>query len=438
MPAPRSLLPLFALMATGCGQCGGSLDDSATDSDPGCVVPAAAEGWERDLLHMDLAVDLDTLTAQATITVAPDDATGLSLEAQGLSIQEVTSAGCALDWVVDGGALHVGLPAGSEGPVEVRYGFAAQSGYDGWLTQGMTFTWPYFCGNLFPCHSDPTDGLTMRLTIATAQEGKVVVYPQEIPSDAPSYMLAWATGAYERLDLGTSDGGVALEAWYLSGREAQTVLGTEFLRGAWSWLEEAMGPYPFGDRAGTVEVAWGPGGYGGMEHHPLVHVGSPSVADTEVQIHEAAHGWFGDSVRIGCWEDFVLSEGTVTYLTARALTAAAGEQAGEDLWAAYEDNLDWAIRTDVIESWPEGCGEVDILGDGLFSYGPYYRGAFFYRAYAEQVGVEALDDALGAFFLEHAGQATTMQAMIEHLHLTCGVDPMPLAERWLRTLEDPR
>jgi aminopeptidase N len=35
------------------------------------------------------------------------------------------------------------------------------------------------------------------------------------------------------------------------------------------------------------------------------------------QVHEAAHGWFGDGVRLRCWEDFVLSEGTASHLDAR-------------------------------------------------------------------------------------------------------------------------
>ena len=81
---------------------------------------------------------------------------------------------------------------------------------------------------------------------------------------------------------------------------------------------------------------------------------------------------------------------------------------------------------------------MDILDDGLFSLGPYYKGAWFYREYAELVGVDALDAALGSFFAAHAGQAVTMQQMMDHLQLACGVDPMPLAEGWLRGLGDPR
>jgi aminopeptidase N len=433
---------LLILVVVGCDRCG-VVDDSTMDDDTGgdtaadtlppCDGPAASEDWDRDLLHMDLAVDLDDLTAQATLTVAASASTGLSLEVQGLVVTRVALDGCAPDWTVSDGSLHVGLPAGDEDlVVTVDYGFAVQSDYDGWLARDLTFTWPYFCGNLFPCHSDPADGLTMALSIATQQEGQVVVYPETIPSDAPSYQLAWARGLYERLALGTTAGGVELEVWYLSGYLDAATQGTEHLLPAWEWLEATMGPYPFGERAGAVQADWGPGGYGGMEHHPLSHVGTPSMGDRVTQIHEAAHGWFGGGVRIACWEDFVLSEGTVTYLTARAITEVIGAEAGAETWAEYDDALAWSLEHEDVSAWPDSCGEVDILDDGLFSYAPYYRGAEFYRRYAEAVGVELLDEALGSFFHQHANQATTMQAMIDHLHLECGEDPMPLAEAWLR------
>ena len=61
-----------------------------------------------------------------------------------------------------------------------------------------------------------------------------------------------------------------------------------------------------------------------MEHHPFVHIGSVAIGDEETNVHESAHGWFGDGIRIACWEDFVLSEGTVSATSpARALDVVA-------------------------------------------------------------------------------------------------------------------
>ncbi len=436
----RSLLVIPLLLA-GCDGCGvDDLDTMETGEtgDSDLVLTPASEDWERDLLHTALAVDLDTHNAVATITIAASDSTGSSFEAQGLDVRDVYAPDGPLDWSLADGALHVGLPAGGEDPVViVEYGFSPTSDYDGWSEDGYSFVWPYFCGNLFPCHSDPADGLSFELSVSTDTEGQVVVYPQGIPADAPSYQIAWVQGLYERLDLGTSAGGVELVVWYSSGNQGNAAVGTQHLLEAWDWFETTLGPYPFGDVAGSVEVDWGPGAYGGMEHHPLSHVGSGSMSDRITHIHEAAHGWFGGGVRIACWEDFVLSEGTVTYLTARAIAEVIGEQAGEEVWDEYDDALEYAISYEVIESWPEGCGEVDVIDDGLFSLGPYYKGSHFYRLYAEQVGVRELDAAIGSFYQDRAGSAATMQEMIDHLHIETGVDPMPLAEAWLRGMGWP-
>ena len=57
-----------------------------------------------------------------------------------------------------------------------------------------------------------------------------------------------------------------------------------------------------------------------------------SVRVLRAQAHEAAHGWFGNGVRLRCWEDFVLSEGTASYLAARVLEEVAGPAVSEPIW----------------------------------------------------------------------------------------------------------
>ena len=81
-------------------------------------------------------------------------------------------------------------------------------------------------------------------------------------------------------------------------------------------------------------------------------------------MHEAAHGWFGDGIRIACWEDFVLSEGTATYLAGRALDVVA-PTVGAAVWAGYASDLAGIPGTDVV--WPQSCGAIDIIEDDLFT-----------------------------------------------------------------------
>jgi aminopeptidase N len=299
---------------------------------------------------------------------------------------------------------------------------------------GFTLLWPYYCGNLFPCRSNPADGTTFTLALTGVPAGQVAVYPAAIATEAPSYQIAWAHGAYEQLDLGTTAAGTHLSAWHRATEAAAAMTGTRNLHAAFEWFETTLGPYRFGTEAGSVAVSWGAGAFGGMEHHPMWHVASGAMSDEETHVHEAAHGWFGDGIRIGCWEDFVLSEGTVTYLAGRALDVVA-PAAGMAIWDGYQNELAGIAPGDPV--WPDSCGVVDVLDDGLFSTAPYLRGAFFYRAVALRVGAAALDTALAAFYAEYAGRAARMTDMLRVIGESTGFDPTACAQMWLRSTTIP-
>ena len=192
---------------------------------------------------------------------------------------------------------------------------------------------PSSCGNLFPCDPDPADGVTFSMDVRGGDPDLTAVYPTSTVGDAPPYMPAVAVGPYERLTLGATEAGTSLSAWYLPGSDA--LAGTAHLVASFDFFERTHGPYAFGAEAGTVEVDWGSDSWGGMEHHPFFHVARFDFGDEEVQVHEAAHGWFGAGVRIACWEDSVLSERTTTYITARSLKQVGGP----DLWPYHVDEF---------------------------------------------------------------------------------------------------
>jgi hypothetical protein len=406
----------------------------------GTAIPATrevppTENTARAIRSTALVVDAAGRSATATITWAGSAAPGATLEIGDLDILDVRSGGAAVPWADRGTTLDLGLPASStEAAVVVHYRFRAHENLDGASAAGYTFTWPYHCGNLFPCHALPASGADFSLQVNNAPAGQRVIPASAALPAAPSYQVGWAIGPYADLELGRTAAGTRVVASYLPGQRDAMQAGTQHLPAAFDWLESTLGPYRFGPEAGPVAVAWPAQAYGGMEHHPRWHVSAASLADEALHVHEAAHGWFGNGVRLACWEDFVLSEGAATYLAGRALEAAAPD-VGRRVWEGYEQELRMLSGAEPI--WPAGCNRIDIVKDGLYTRAPYLRGAFLLRSLAAKLGTPAVDRALGVFYREHAGRAAGMQQLLDTVQRETGYDPAACAAAWLRSPQIP-
>ena len=374
-------------------------------------------------------LDVDLATKKAVATIELEKAGNVALEVGGLTVTRVTDSRGNRRYRILEGKL---LVSNVRGALVVEYGFAQHTNADGLLPGGSTVLWPYHCGNLFPCHSRPADGTTFTLELSGVPSSKTAIYPSAIEAESPAYMLAWAVGSYTKRELGTTTAGTKVTTAWLPGGETAALAGTKHLVQAFDWFEQNVGPYSFGREVASVSVVWGEGMYGGMEHHPYWHVAKDAMNDEVTHVHEAAHGWFGDGVRLRCWEDFVLSEGTVSYLAARALGKIAGAAKEASVWADYQEELDDAIAEGGAPAWPQGCNQIDILRDKLFTNLPYMQGAFFYKDVAAQIGADQLDKIIAAFYATHKNKPAGMQQMIDAIKAASGFDPTPIAEARLR------
>lgn len=412
---------LLGLLLAACSSDASDLDDAAWldgKEDGASAVDVAAT-------HLD--VDVEARTAVATIELEHNG--NVELEVGDLKIDSVVDDRGNRKFKVAAGKLRVSQVRGA---MAITYSFEQHDMANGLLPGGSTVIWPYFCGNLFPCHSKPADGTTFTLSLSGVPAGKTAIYPESIDADAPPYQLAWAVGSYKRIDLGTTDAGTKVFTAYLPNGESPARRGTAHLVKVFDWYEKTLGPYTFGTEVGSVSVIWGEGLFGGMEHHPYWHVARDAMSDELTHAHEAAHGWFGDGVRIRCWEDFVLSEGTTSYISARALSLADPSQEAA-IWQGYQDELDAAIADGGAPAWPQGCNQVDIIKDKLFTNLPYMQGAFFYKDVADEIGAEVLDGVISRFYQKHKNQAAGMQDMLEAIRTDTGFDASAIAEERLRT-----
>lgn len=209
-----------------------------------------------------------------------------------------------------------------------------------------------------------------------------VVAPAVVTAPGPPYMPAFAFGDYTHHPLGRTAAGTRVGLWTLPATADAALAVTTDLASVFDWLEVTYGSYLFGDEVASVIVDR-QGSTGGMEHHPFWHVAASSAGDAVMHAHEAAHGWFGNGVRIACWEDFALSEGLAAYLAARALEAVRGDAAGDDVWRRYRLALQQAVRRgDTVarpraaagsSSWSIPCGRPSPTTRAPSSFSPTSR-----------------------------------------------------------------
>jgi hypothetical protein len=422
------LVLLHAALLTGCKSDGNKAS--------GADIPDASTDWSRDILLTSLAIDLEAMTGTADVVLSgSSSSTGASFEIGDLLIKNVSSDTGQLNFNTESGRLDVGVPISADTQtLTIEYSFNMQDGFSGLLQNGMTFTWPYYCGNLFPCRSEPAEGSAYELMISGIPDGMLGIYPQSVATDMPAYMLAWVIGEYVYSQLGETANGTEVGVYYFPGQEESALVGTQYLTGVFDWYEQTYGEYAFGNSVASVSVDWGESGFGGMEHHPYWHIAAGSLSDPVIHAHEAAHGWFGNGVRIACWEDFVLSEGLTTYLAARALSEVAGAGYGDQVWSSYENmlNLLQSSNNNKI-AWPEGCNEIDILEDGLFGIAPYMKGAFFFKHLEYKLGQVLFDRMLSDFYIEYRGKAARLQTLLSWIREGSDYDPGDCALAWLRS-----
>jgi hypothetical protein len=405
-------------------------DAAALPEDAATLPPDAERPPALDLLETRVVFDVSALTATATVTLVTHGLERAQLSAGGLSDLELrTTDGAALDFTYDDGQLTLPVVDGEPVTFVATYGYAEQGLFEGLLPgRRSTLTWPDHCGNLFPCSTDPADGLRLSVEVVGLAAEDVSVSTPPLAVDAPPYVAAYALGPYTWRSYGTTPSGTEVGAWLRPGEADEADRGLEGLVEVFGWYEDHLGPYPFGDRAGAVSVEWGPSAVGGMEHHPFWHV-SGALGDPLVQAHEAAHGWFGDGVRLRCWEDMVLSEGVADYLAG----AAAALQGDFFVWSTYRQAAEAAVaRSPLDVARPDGCNLLEPASTWYFSGIPYKKGALFLRALAQRVGDDALLDALGVFFRAHVGRAAGVDDLLAVIRSETDYDPTDCADTWLR------
>ncbi|MDR3304980.1 MAG: InlB B-repeat-containing protein [Clostridiales Family XIII bacterium] len=198
-------------------------------------------------------------------------------------------------------------------------------------------------------------------------------------------------------------------------------------------LEKIAGPYP-GESAGFVFENLGNGlgesaSWGAVETKDRPFFTTAGVTSENTFIHEFAHQWYGDAVRIAGWEDLWLNEGFATYVTDLYYeNTQAGYLANTKYKAVYDRTLTTALR----EWWSYAPAKIEREGD-LFggASAAYNRGALALATLRVSVGDTDFFNILKGWPVAYKGQAATTADFIAYSEEISGRDLTAWANDWL-------
>ncbi len=253
---------------------------------------------------------------------------------------------------------------------------------------------------------------------------------------------------------GFEDDGDLLDGWIVSGPPAGSpgnvndwTVGTQadlpvaqgtYVQGAFarqpeiiSFLSGFFGRYPFSAGGGIVDDLQGLGFALENQTRPIYSRDffSDPIGAQFVVVHELAHQWIGDNVRLARWQDIWLNEGFATY--AEWLW---GEREG---FGTAQDNFDFYTSAipDDDPFWTVTIGDPgpDLLFDGSV----YVRGALTLQALRLTVGDGDFFKILRTWAKRQAGNAVVTAQFIELAEKISGQDLDALFDTWLYTPAKP-
>lgn len=421
------------------------------------AVPAANVKVKDYDLTFDFSKDAPSFPARAVITLeraAGKDAI-LEVDPERLTIESVKVGGRDVPFTLKDGRLHVSAqgakalevqyrvkPQDVRGNADGAYGLIR----DKYAGRMWSLTWPYNTGALFPSNSHPSDGATTKVTLkveagdvglATGnRQGSTSTFVSG--AQAPAYAVAvYASEHYQVESAGHSQGGVGVSGLGLGdaipkeirdGYRKAAVSALDFFTG---WL----GQYDYGNSLALVEL---PGGLGGMEHTSAVAImlGNASDPETarETAVHETAHHWFGDNIRIASWGDFWMSEGFTNFATYRFFRQAEGEAKYQDLLTRAKGEVRGALASNPHALSAPAHTDVNEIFDSI----PYEMGPWMLRMLEGKLGTPKLDALLKDWFHQMRQKAVSTDDFVKFAKAKTGEDFGAFFREWNSITAVPR
>jgi alanyl aminopeptidase len=311
----------------------------------------------------------------------------------------------------------------------------------------------------FPCFDEPRFKVPWELTIH-APADLVVVSNMPVAGETagprpgtrshrfpptpplPSYLVAFAVGAFESVDLGPiGRGKVPARILMPRGHRDEARYAAEVTPRLVTLLEDYLdSPYPY---AKLDHIAVPHFGAGAMENPGLITYShsrmlAPLAEETlqfrrgyaGLALHELAHQWFGNLVTMAWWDDLWLNESFATWMAARLLDKLepAWESAAMNVRRTEEAILlDSLIAARRIREPIESSNDIFSAFDDI----TYRKGSAVLSMFERWLGPERFRAGVQAYLRAHAHGTATGEDFITALAGATRPEVGPAMRRFL-------
>jgi aminopeptidase N len=305
----------------------------------------------------------------------------------------------------------------------------------GWFTYGdasYVVSEPVGASTFYPANDEPTDKATFSIAVtvpadytATANgvlrsvrtSGSEKRFRWEMRQPMTTWLATVHVNQF-RLQLTRAADGTPIRVYYTDATPPADVDSYALSGEILTWMEELVGPYPFGSY-GSVVVD-DPLLYYALETQAMSTF-PLGTADEATVAHEVAHQWFGDSSSIAKWEDLWIAEGAATYF--------------EVLWPNRDDPASFDAEMLTIYDYVAATGVGPAVVESpeeMFTDRTYLRGASALYALREEVGDRTFFRILRIFVTAYRGRNATSRNFIKLAVFVSGrLSVAPLLHAWL-------
>jgi cytosol alanyl aminopeptidase len=286
-----------------------------------------------------------------------------------------------------------------------------------------------YARRVFPCVDEPGLKVPWNITISAPKPFSVVSnsLPISTKPDAdgtwltttfaqtkplPTYLVAFAVGAFEFVDAGKTSSGAPIRIVTAKGKAANASYAAQTSKRVVEILEQWFGiPYPY-DKLDMVSIPITVG-FGAMENAGMITYTESSIMLPEnpswrqrhrwigLAGHEIAHQWFGNLVTMQWWDDIWLNEGFASWMEAKVLTAFEPNWHDEvDIELGRQE----ALGADSLVSARQVRQPITETGDisNAFDSITYQKGSALLTMFEQWLGPAVFQKGVRSYLEKHA------------------------------------